>query len=153
MKDRIAEFEARLARIEQRLSVLEGEEAAKVAVDEPMPESSAAHRMVAGAPTHIGHTLLIFGGAYLLRAITDFKFVPTGIGIFMGATYAVFWLFMAYRRSAVETQRTSAALYGALSIILAMPLLVEAVQQTPEVEVREVDLLVVDVAHHAAEAG
>ena len=128
MKDRIAELESRLARVEKRLSVLEGEKPATAAVDEPLPESTAAHRIVAGAPTHIGHTLLIFGGAYLLRAITEFHFVPTGIGIFMGATYAVFWLYMAYRKSAVEAQRTSAAVYGALSIILAMPLLVEAVQ-------------------------
>lgn len=128
MKDRIGKLEARLARVEARLSILEGEKTAHAAVDEPMPESSAAHRMVAGAPTHIGHTLLIFGGAYLLRAITDFQFVPTGIGIFMGATYAVFWLFMAYRKSAVEETRTTAAILGALSIILIMPLLVEATQ-------------------------
>jgi hypothetical protein len=128
MKDRIAELESRLARVEERLSALEGEKPAKVAADEPVPESTAAHRMVAGAPTHIGHALLIFGGAYLLRAITDFQFVPTGIGIFMGATYAVFWLYMSYRKGSVETQRTSAAVFGALSIVLAMPLLVEGVQ-------------------------
>ena len=106
MKDRIAELESRLARVEERLSVLEGGKPAKAAEDEPVPESTAAHRMVAGAPTHIGHTLLIFGGAYLLRAITDFQFVPTAIGLFMGATYAVFWLYMAYRKGAVEAQRT-----------------------------------------------
>ncbi len=128
MKDRIAELEDRLARVEERLSVLEGEKPAKAARDEPIPESTAAHRMVAGAPTHIGHTLLIFGGAYLLRAITDFQFVPTAIGLLMGAAYAVFWLFMAWRKSAVEAHRTSAAVYGVLSIVLIMPLLVEAVQ-------------------------
>ena len=128
MKDRIAELESRLARVEERLGVLEGEKPKKAARDESLPESTAAHRMVAGAPTHIGHTLLIFGGAYLLRAITDFQFVPTAIGIFLGATYAVFWLYMAYRRSAVDATRTSAAIFGALSIVLAMPLLVEAVQ-------------------------
>ena len=128
MNDRIAELESRLARVEERLSVLEGKKPAKAAEDEPIPESTAAHRMVAGAPTHIGHTLLIFGGAYLLRAITDFQFVPTAIGIFMGAIYAVFWLYMAWRRSAVDATRTSAAIFGALSIVLAMPLLVEAVQ-------------------------
>ena len=128
MKDRIAELESRLARVEERLSVLEGEKPAKAVQDESPPESTAAHRMVAGAPTHIGHTLLIFGGAYLLRAITDFQFVPTAIGIFMGAIYAVFWLYMAYRKGAVDATRTSAAIFGALSIVLAMPLLVEAVQ-------------------------
>jgi hypothetical protein len=128
MKDRIAELESRLATVEERLSVLEGNKPAIVAADEPVPESTAARRMVAGAPTHIGHTLLIFGGAYLLRAITDFQFVPTAIGIFMGATYAVFWLYMAYRKSSAEAKRTTGAILGALSIVLIMPLLVEATQ-------------------------
>jgi len=128
MKDRIAELESRLARVEERLSALEGEKPAKAAVDEPLPESTVADRLVASAPTHIGHTLLIFGGAYLLRAITDFQFVATGLGLFMGATYALFWLFMAWRKSAVEAHRITAAILGALSIVLIMPLLLEAVQ-------------------------
>jgi hypothetical protein len=128
VKDRVARLEARLARVEKRLSVLEGVQPARAAADDTPPESSAAHSLVASAPTHIGHTLLIFGGAYLLRAITDFQFVPTGIGIAMGATYALFWLFMAYRKSAVDAQRTTAAILGALSIVLIMPLLLEATQ-------------------------
>jgi hypothetical protein len=128
MKDRIAELESRLARVEKRLSILEGEAPAKEVASEKLSETTVADRLVASAPTHIGHTLLIFGGAYLLRAITDFQFVPTAIGLFMGATYALFWLFMAWRKSAVETQRITAAILGALSIALIMPLLVEATQ-------------------------
>ena len=128
MKDRFAELEARLARVEARLSKLEGESPPKTAVDKPLAESTVADRVVASAPTHIGHTLLIFGGAYLLRAITDFQFVPTAIGLSMGATYALFWLYMAYRKSAVESQRITAAILGALSIVLIMPLLVEATE-------------------------
>jgi len=128
MKDRFAEFEARLARVEERLGILEGEAPAKKAAKAPLSETTVADRVVASAPTHIGHTLLIFGGAYLLRAITDFQFVPTGIGLSMGATYALFWLFMAWRKSAVETQRITAAILGALSIVLIMPLLVEATE-------------------------
>jgi hypothetical protein len=128
MKDRVAKLEARLARVEERLSILEGEAPPKAAADEPLADVTVADRVVASAPTHIGHTLLIFGGAYLLRAITDFQFVPTGIGLSLGATYALFWLFMAWRKSAVETQRITAAILGALSILLIMPLLVEATQ-------------------------
>ena len=71
--------------------------------------------------------LLIFGGAYLLRAITDFQFVPTGIGIAMGATYAVYWLFMAWRKGLVDSERAGAAFFGGTSVLLALPLLVEAV--------------------------
>jgi hypothetical protein len=128
MKDRIAKLEARLARVEERLRVLEGGTPEPAVAEERLSEATVADQVVASAPTHIGHTLLIFGGAYLLRAITDFQFVPTGIGLFMGATYAVFWLFMAWRKSAVESQRITAAILGALSIVLIMPLLVEATQ-------------------------
>jgi hypothetical protein len=126
MKDRIAKLESRLARVEARLSALEGGTPIPHAADEELPEDRVARGMVHHASTQIGHSLLIFGGAYLLRAITDFHFVPTGVGILMGAVYAVFWLYMAYRQAAVPRQRTSAAVYGGISVVLAMPLLVEA---------------------------
>ena len=85
MKDRLAKLEARLARVEERLGKLEGEAPqAAAAATEPLDETTVADRVVASAPTHIGHTLLIFGGAYLLRAITDFQFVPTAVGLLMG---------------------------------------------------------------------
>jgi hypothetical protein len=126
MKDRIAKLESRLARVEKRLSVLEGVTAAAHAEDEELPEDRVATGIVHHASTQIGHSLLVFGGAYLLRAITDFQFVPTGLGILLGAIYAVFWLYMAYRLAAVPAKRTSAVVYGGISVVLAMPLIVEA---------------------------
>jgi hypothetical protein len=126
MKDRIAKLESRLAKVEERLSLLEGGTPIPHAADEELPEDRVATGMVHHASTQIGHALLIFGGAYLLRAITDFQFVPTGLGILMGAIYAVIWLYMAYRQAAVPAKRTSAAVYGGISVVLAMPLIVEA---------------------------
>jgi len=127
VQDRIAELEDRLARVEKRLAALEGRGTASEPVDEAIAEPKlGGDGLVQSASTQIGHSLLIFGGAYLLRAITDFNFVPTAIGILMGATYAVFWLYMAFRKGGIATQRTSAAVLGGLSVILAMPLLVEA---------------------------
>jgi hypothetical protein len=70
--------------------------------------------------------LLIFGGAYLLRAITEFQFVPTAVGILMGAIYAFFWLVMAYRKGRITSQRANAAFFGGTSVLLTLPLLVEA---------------------------
>jgi len=127
MPDRVAELESRLVAVEQRLSVLEGAASTESATRALAPEPSLGDGFVSNASTHIGRVLLIFGGAYLLRAITDFQFVPTAVGIFMGATYAFFWLFMAYRKGSVESQLASAAFFGGTSVLLALPLLVEAV--------------------------
>lgn len=130
MADRLDSIEARLASIERRLSALEagtvasGEEQARKAKrdDEGMGEES-----VSRVATHLGRVLLIFGGAYLLRAITDFGFLPTQAGIPVGIAYALIWLYMAYRFGVAESQRTVAMIYGGVSILLVMPILIEAV--------------------------
>lgn len=127
MQDRVAELESRLAVVEQRLNVLEGAASIETASGQAAPEPTLGDGFVSSASTHLGRVLLIFGGAYLLRAITDFQFVPTAIGILMGAAYAYFWLFMAWRKGRIESQRANAAFFGGTSVLLALPLLVEAV--------------------------
>lgn len=126
MKDRIAELEERLASVERRLSELEGKPHEGSAPGDPAPGPAPGDNFVSHASTHIGHAMLIFGGAYLLRAITDFHFVPTAIGLVMGAAYALAWLYVAYRKGHVPGQHTTAAIYGGISMALLMPLLVEA---------------------------
>jgi len=122
----LAELENRLAAVERRLATLEG------GADEvrQIEREAAAPRLDGGfatnASTHVGHVLLIFGGAYLLRAITDYEFVPKAVGVLIGAIYAVFWLLMAYRKGRLESQRTDAAFFGGTSIVLTLPLLHEA---------------------------
>ena len=126
MTSTLADLESRLAAVERRLATLEG------GADETHADNreAAAPRLgdgfAANASTHVGRVLLIFGGAYLLRAITDFQFVPTTVGILMGATYAVFWLFMAYRSGGIESQEANAAFFGGTSVVLTLPLLHEA---------------------------
>jgi hypothetical protein len=133
MENLATELEARLAAIEKRLSALEStgpvapsfdEEAPAPAPSVPVPSPSDG--FLSNAPTLIGRLLLIFGGAYLLRAITEFHFVPKAMGILFGATYALFWLFMAYRKARDEDQRACAVFYGVASVFLALSLLVEA---------------------------
>ena len=126
-QDRIAALESRLAAIESRLDALEG---VAPPYQEGQSQASAPtldDGLLSSASTHIGHVLLIFGGAYLLRAITDCDFVPAGIGLAMGAAYAVFWLFSAARKGRLDSARTAAAFYGGTSVLLALPLLVESV--------------------------
>ncbi len=127
MEGRVEAIEFRLAAVEQRLNALEGAQAGLPTSNEEAPAPELGEGLVSNASTLIGSVLLIFGGAYLLRAITDLKFVPTALGIFLGATYALIWLFMAYRVGRNDNQRTRALFYGVSSIVLALPLLVEAI--------------------------
>jgi len=129
MADQLAELESRLAAVEQRLNALEGASPTEASPDRAAPEPTLGDGFVSNASTHIGQVLLIFGGAYLLRAITEYQFVPTGLGILMGASYALFWLWQAWRKGGVESQRARAAFYGCTSVLLLLPLLVEAVNR------------------------
>jgi hypothetical protein len=127
MQDRVAALESRLAAVEQRLNVLEGAQPGLSTSIEEAPTPNRGEGFLSNASTLIGRVLLIFGGAYLLRAITDLNFVPTAFGILLGASYALLWLFMAYRKGGIEDQRASAMFYGGASVFLALPLLAEAV--------------------------
>ena len=126
MQDRVAELEARVAAVEQRLRALERASPIESTADQAAPDPKFGEGFVSSASTHIGRVLLIFGGAYLLRAITEFQFVPTAVGILMGAIYAFFWLVMAYRKGRITSQRANAAFFGGTSVLLTLPLLVEA---------------------------
>ena len=126
MQDRLAEIESRLSKIEARLDALEGSAPQTRRHTKEAPEPTLDEGFVSNFATQIGRVLLIFGGAYLLRAMTDFQFVPTPVGLSMGATYALFWLFMAWRKGRIDGQRAAATFFGGTSVFLAMPLLVEA---------------------------
>ena len=132
----LTEIVGRLTRVESRLESLEGGPVSPSiptptraeppeATMEP-PPLTLSEGSLASAATNLGRTLLIFGGAYLLRALTDFEFLPPTAGVLLGAAYAILWLFMAYRAAAREGEQATAVFYGVASVFLAMPLLVEA---------------------------
>ena len=126
MDDRLTDLELRLAAVEQRLNRIEGAASELPQPSEVEEGQEFGDGFLSNAPTLIGRILLIFGGAYLLRAITEFDVVPTALGISMGAAYALFWLFMAYRKGGNESESAAALFYGGASVLLVMPLLVEA---------------------------
>jgi len=127
MQDRIADLEQRLAAVEQRLNRLEGRApAAPQPAAEVPDEPTLGEGFSTNAPALIGRVLLIFGGAYLLRAITEYQIVPTGIGLSLGAAYALFWLFRAFAIGRDAAHQTTALFFGGASVLLALPLLAEA---------------------------
>lgn len=131
MADRNGEIERRLAEIERRLQALEHEKirsptAGATSAEERVGPRKPGGDSLSSAAAYLGRVLLIFGGAYLLRAITDFGFVSVIAGIPIGAGYALLWLVMGYRAGARSDERVLAGLYSGLSVILFLPLLVEA---------------------------
>lgn len=71
-----------------------------------------------------GKALLGIAGAYLLRALTEFAVLPSTAGVAAGIIYALLWLVLAAR-----AQGLPAALNGATSVLILMPLLWEAIMR------------------------
>jgi hypothetical protein len=126
VSSRIADLEARLAAVERRLAALEGAPAESAVAEPGVEERVPGDGFAAAAAAEVGRILLIFGGAFFLRAITDGEFVPTGIGLLLGAAYSVFWLLVAYRTASDAEQRARASFLAGTSVLLTLPLLHEA---------------------------
>lgn len=139
MEDRLRHLESRvdglvegLTRLENRLSALEvGEPVAPTLPEPSFPEEEPApvpldERSLSNLATNLGRILLIFGGAYFLRALTDFEILPTGAGVLLGVAYALLWLAMAYKVGGSDRQRSTAVFYGIAAVLMALPLMVEA---------------------------
>ena len=121
------ELERRVAAVEERLSRLERRApGAPTDVADQAEEPAPGEGYLANAPTLIGRVLLIFGGAYLLRAVTENQIVPTGVGLTLGAAYALFWLFRSFVIGRDPENQATALFYGAASALLLLPLLAEA---------------------------
>lgn len=126
MASGIADLEARLTLVEKRLAALEGR-ATEPGEYVPMEDLGArSDGFAAAASAQVGRILLIFGGAFFLRAITEAEYVPTALGLLLGAAYAIWWLLFAYRKAADPAQRTRASFLAGTSVLLALPLLHEA---------------------------
>jgi hypothetical protein len=134
-------IESRLARVEEALAGIEDRLRALEAARPPAAEPGAMDQDVVpaapetpGVPGLVdlplvlslaGRTLMVFGGAFLLRALTDSGWVPLGGGIAIGLAYAVLWL-VAADRAAGRGHRPSALFHGATGVAIACPLLWEA---------------------------
>lgn len=126
MTSQIADLERRLAAVEKRLAVLEGR-AAEVPDEQPQVDAAMqGDGFAAAASAQVGRVLLIFGGAYFLRAVTDAEYVPTALGLLLGAIYALSWLIVGYRMARNTALRVRASFLAGASVLLILPLLHEA---------------------------
>lgn len=85
-----------------------------------VPEKWSASELIG----HFGRTLVILGGAFLLRAVSQAAVLTDPAGPLLGLLYALAWIAVADRvRSA--RQQTSALFFGLSGLAIAYPLLWE----------------------------
>lgn len=141
MVKRIEELEARvealarqLGELSARVSAFEAQGRPPVQQPAALPDAIGVARdagAAAAVPTAtvglvslIGRTLVVLGGAYLLRASTDASVVPQAGGVAAGLAYAAWWLLRS-DRDAAAGRRLSASFHGLAAAIIAFPLIAE----------------------------
>lgn len=119
---RLEQFESRLAAVEQGAprAGLSG-----TPVEPPQPAYRAAAFDPLGALTNLGRSLIILGGAFLLRALTEAGTWPPIAGVSMGLLYALTWL-VTSNRAAAGGHRLRAVFDGGTALVIGFPLIVEA---------------------------
>lgn len=133
MRDRFAELESSVASLQSdvsamraRLEAVERGLAPAAAGSLPVaaiPDVDAAQ--VAGWLALLGRTLVILGGAYLLRAVTSAQLVPYAAGVGIGLLYGAPWLVLASRAGS-RGRRLDAFCYGLSTALIGYPLVWEA---------------------------
>jgi hypothetical protein len=114
-------LEARLDSLEKSI----GAQAGAGAPPLPTPAAPAPSvSEIASGMSFAGRTLLVLGGGYLLRALTESEALPPLLGVTLGLTYALLWL-VAADRAGARTRTLSAAFHGAAAVLVAFPLLWE----------------------------
>lgn len=122
LADRLAAVEGRGAGTAEEPPGAESFEGA--ALPEPAPPPAAGEERWGAVPL-LGRTLMVLGGAYFFRALTEGGAVPAPLGVGLGLGYALVWLGLA-DRAAARGRRLSASFHGAAFALIAAPLAWEA---------------------------
>jgi hypothetical protein len=77
-----------------------------------------------GVVSLAGRTLIVLGGAYLLRALTEAAVIPVRVGAAAGFLYALVWLAQCARTTS-RTAGASAVFYGLSAALVGFPLVWE----------------------------
>lgn len=72
-----------------------------------------------------GRSLIVLGGAYLIRALTESRMLPAPAGVALGLLYAVLWI-LAAGRSAGKGLKGDATFHIVVATAIAFPLIYEA---------------------------
>lgn len=133
MGDRVAELESSVAALSSELASLRARVVSLEAGGVAPPVESAPGTVspvvdvaqVEGWLTLLGRTLVILGGAFLLRALTSVQVVPYAVGVGAGLLYGAPWLLLA-SRSGARGRPLDAVCYGLSTALIGYPLVWEA---------------------------
>jgi len=136
MDERVSRAEAvmddlakRVEALERRVAAIEAQPMAAVAEPAARRVEATEVRAPRAADTVsilsvVGRTLVVLGGGYLLRALTESGMLPSTAGVLLGFGYAALLLFASDRASRKD-RRLSATAHGVAAVLLAYPLLWE----------------------------
>ena len=136
MEDRVARLESRVAYLSDRVASLEErlDMAGRAApASAPSAESATTFADLVGLPPTplqqwlglVGRTLVILGGAYLLRALTGTHVLPIEVGVAAGLLYGAPWLILA-SRAAARGAHIDAFAHALTTALIGYPLVWEA---------------------------
>jgi hypothetical protein len=136
VEDRLARLESQLAYLaervvglEQRVGLLEDRRSAvkPVAPEEPgvAVTGDIGRIRVQQLLALAGRTLVVLGGAYLLRALTELGVLTTPAGVALGILYGAPWLLLASRAAARGAQ-LDASVHALTAALIGYPLVWEA---------------------------
>ena len=117
-REEFAQLVAEVRELSRRVSALEGSRITPPYEAPPLPRAEFSSDLVPA----IGKALLAIAGAYLLRALTEFRIAPPAAGVAAGIVYAAAWLAVAMR----SRSSTAARVYATASMLILGPLLWEA---------------------------
>jgi len=125
---RVERLEAAMEELTERLRSAAAMPPPSTPVADPQPAIRAAawppHSNDATWLSLSGTSILIFGGAYLLRALTESAVIAQLAGVILGLAYALVWIVTA-DRSAKSGRRRNAAFYAGTAAAIAFPLVWE----------------------------
>ena len=129
---RILELEVRLRGLETRLGGVGAQQTAEARPLHPGTEGGVQaagieptpNQWMVGLPALVGRTIVVLGGAFFLRALTENGALPEATGIGAGLAYALAWLGMA-DRAARAGRAPDATGHGLAATLIAFPLVWE----------------------------
>jgi len=123
LEEKVTQLVERVDQLERRLSGLPPLPPAWP--DAPQLESPSARAEMTRWVTFLGRSCVVLGGAFLIRALTDGRILPGGLGVTLGILFAATWVYFSHR-AATGGATVSAGFHGVVAAIIAYPLILES---------------------------